>query len=1160
MAGGAERWALLLATLLHDVPWKPWIVTGRLSKWGGLEERVKSSEACRRYAYIVNASERNDREAQALVAWIACKLAEKGAESAAERLVKVAKGEWGRTIHDADVLASSIDRLVSPPFRPSEIDAVKIVNVFNPSLVLEDNLLRYAGSIPAVVDTFLKKLEDVIDGVVGSCREMGASEECILRRLYTALYTLLEVTWYDACIEGGKSGDGQGKRARLLPPPADTRVPHHTVFDHLRASATSLALRGKSVYALVDIPGVHVFVSKARKTRDFWAGSWLLSALAWGAVRRIVEEEGPQVTILPAVHLNPFYLDVLVSEVPGVEEKLPPLAWRELGKWPSQPVMPATLSLLLDGERWNCEKLRESVESGFREAWRLIWEPLREQLKKLADEVNGESLPDWCNPFNWSDTVAGAREERVAVVVARLLCLHALASTGGEKREAAQLLRKLFEYLLAAMEEVPLDVRVSCIEVDFERDKGFEGFVDEVARLLGNVQIAEGERGEVKSVVMLLEEIVQEASGRGVDARTLLNRMLRFTYLRLRLEEEARGRPNVAPTGIHRVYDRIVDLWEEARRVSHRAYRYCSMCGKLPAVARLPRIGDTVVTPRGELRIVGSSGEKSGRNYWTLDELLEKVDYLIDEGEALCPYCLLRRLLARYPWLPYKLVESATRAKRVRINSTFDTANEWLRDEICEKLRDERVCTDASLEHIIRALEMTGEKTLPPLYRRVAVVYGDGDLLGSGYLRGILLVGEEKWPENGDTEPILRRLLGEKSALAGLLGGMLRRIEAGEPGFRLDAVPALIYNYLLQFNALGKVDERSVLVTAALASSVTSVLRKRGVLKKGDWPLTLVPTLSYMRAFSTSLMVASLVDALIIDALRGVLIYAGGDDVLAVVPPAAPYKRLNSIYEELGNRLSRVSVEEVKPESLRIYNASIQKGSVSIALAAVVYTRLNYWGLLGGNPGFHVYRGIVAPAAIAHGRSYGVNLAHYRDPLWSILGQAEHLMNMKDGVKVVLIGGKRGVRKDVAVIGFEGSGVGVVPQALLTHEERARLAELTRQGIERVLRGLALTARVYEWIEGGKYSRSLVYDALEEINSRLMRELSLHSPEYLERLALSLLARNAQRTASREDNDNMVVKDLARVRIRFEGRGGVEEPLFTHVFRAVRNLLAASRR
>ena len=93
-----------------------------------------------------------------------------------------------------------------------------------------------------------------------------------------------------------------GELWRLLP--ADTRVPDHSIWDHLDlASAFAGAFAadpdGEAALLALSIGPVQGFIAAARKTEDLWAGSHLLSRLAWEAMRPVAEALGPDAILFP---------------------------------------------------------------------------------------------------------------------------------------------------------------------------------------------------------------------------------------------------------------------------------------------------------------------------------------------------------------------------------------------------------------------------------------------------------------------------------------------------------------------------------------------------------------------------------------------------------------------------------------------------------------------------------------------------------------------------------------------------------------------------------------------------------------------------------------------------------------------------------------------
>lgn len=86
--------------------------------------------------------------------------------------------------------------------------------------------------------------------------------------------------------------------------PADTRVPDHSIWDHLDltsafAGAFAADPNGEAALLALSIGPVQGFIAAARSTSDLWAGSHLLSRLAWEAMRPLCEELGPDAILFP---------------------------------------------------------------------------------------------------------------------------------------------------------------------------------------------------------------------------------------------------------------------------------------------------------------------------------------------------------------------------------------------------------------------------------------------------------------------------------------------------------------------------------------------------------------------------------------------------------------------------------------------------------------------------------------------------------------------------------------------------------------------------------------------------------------------------------------------------------------------------------------------
>lgn len=86
--------------------------------------------------------------------------------------------------------------------------------------------------------------------------------------------------------------------------PADTRVPDHSIWDHLDltsafAGAFAADPDGDAALLALSIGPVQGFIASARTTSDLWAGSHLLARLAWEAMKPVCEALGPDAILFP---------------------------------------------------------------------------------------------------------------------------------------------------------------------------------------------------------------------------------------------------------------------------------------------------------------------------------------------------------------------------------------------------------------------------------------------------------------------------------------------------------------------------------------------------------------------------------------------------------------------------------------------------------------------------------------------------------------------------------------------------------------------------------------------------------------------------------------------------------------------------------------------
>ena len=102
-----------------------------------------------------------------------------------------------------------------------------------------------------------------------------------------------------------REDEDNGKLGVLWPLlPADTRVPDHSIWDHLDltsafAGAMAADPEGEVALLTMALGPVQGFIEAARSTSDLWAGSHLLARLAWEAMKPVCEALGPDAILFP---------------------------------------------------------------------------------------------------------------------------------------------------------------------------------------------------------------------------------------------------------------------------------------------------------------------------------------------------------------------------------------------------------------------------------------------------------------------------------------------------------------------------------------------------------------------------------------------------------------------------------------------------------------------------------------------------------------------------------------------------------------------------------------------------------------------------------------------------------------------------------------------
>lgn len=186
--------------------------------------------------------------------------------------------------------------------------------------------------------------------------------------------------------------------------PADTRIPDHSIWDHLDVTSAIYTCLDEPYMLSVKIPAVQEFIANSRKLADLWASSHIYSTIIFEGIKVLVEELGPDVIIYPQLRGNPM-LDL--AEFKGEKDKFTLLCeGKKLGILNDEMKkriyvanLPNTFLALVPG--FEVEDLAKKVENAIKRRWIEITDKAKELLKDMGIELD-ESL--------WSNQVENAIE------------------------------------------------------------------------------------------------------------------------------------------------------------------------------------------------------------------------------------------------------------------------------------------------------------------------------------------------------------------------------------------------------------------------------------------------------------------------------------------------------------------------------------------------------------------------------------------------------------------------------------------------------------------------------------------------------------------------------------------------------------------------------
>jgi CRISPR-associated protein Cmr2 len=536
------------------------------------------------------------------------------------------------------------------------------------------------------------------------------------------------------------------------------------------------------------------------------------------------------------------------------------------------------------------------------------------------------------------------------------------------------------------------------------------------------------------------------------------------------------------------------------------------MCGKLPA-------------------IVSATGQVEG-----IDQAI------LGEGEKLCPYCLMKRIFSFKPGpVLSEILEYRGGVDLGSYPSLADMATFDLKDSFIKALPLlNELWKDPSTKELIKKLmgRILGEenrevRVLSWKYQRrkfKEISESNADLDLKEILLRLLcaesedvIVEKEKrahWNE-------LRSVLSKRGMTTSPINTYysLIRADGDDMGKILSGnirdIGINVENYISSLFE-GKSKE---IISKILKNDITSAKEERLDEENVDEVKKAIDrikserripvSISYHVSISRALMVAALNDVKFVEENNGVVIYAGGDDLLAVAPVSSAIKIIH------GSRLTYSGLE-------KDHGRKAER--------------------------FYKFNKYYIPSMGNAGRSCSLYIAHYRYPLYEIIRDSALKLEEVAKESTWVDGGNR--RKDSLVVTYSprGSPVSSVLPFSIEKSDGGTSGGLVFTNLTSFLEN------IIDGISSGKISTALLYEAsggdLMKTATRMwetMKKRGWTDPDLFEALVKYLVGRHLlvekeEKTSFLDSIVRPILENRSLVRKSLDG----ETPLFIEIFRTCR--------
>lgn len=163
--------------------------------------------------------------------------------------------------------------------------------------------------------------------------------------------------------------------------PADSRMPDHCLWHHLGLTSAIGSCMAEDAghnvaLAVFAITPVQAFIGRARKLRDHWVGSVLLSYLAFTGIRHVAETLGPDHIVYPSLHDQSLVETWIGREfhLARFLEEADPALTKQQNEGASIASFPNKFVFLAPAEKAGaiCQEIAESVQGEWLRVARLV--------------------------------------------------------------------------------------------------------------------------------------------------------------------------------------------------------------------------------------------------------------------------------------------------------------------------------------------------------------------------------------------------------------------------------------------------------------------------------------------------------------------------------------------------------------------------------------------------------------------------------------------------------------------------------------------------------------------------------------------------------------------------------------------------------------------